>query len=58
MSMPRLDKNLDFNIKNAMHIQIELSSLLLLKIVAPLYRSGQEVHKALHALHKVRIKWE
>lgn len=41
-----------------MHIQIELCSLLLLKAVAPPDRAGQESHKALPALRKVRRKWE
>lgn len=58
MNVPHLNKNLDFSIKNAMHIQMELCSLLLLKMVASLDRSGQELHKALHALHKARLKWE
>lgn len=58
MSMPHLDKNLDFSIKNAMHIQIELCRLLLLKMVASLDPSGQKLHKALHALHKAHLRWE
>lgn len=55
MSMSHLDNNLDFSIKNAMHIPIELCSVLLLKMVAPLDRSGQELCKALHKAH---LQWE
>lgn len=41
-----------------MCIQVELHILLLLKMVVPPGRPGQEFHKALHALHKVYLKWE